>query len=147
MNKTDLKDGRRYRLTRDVANPRLDKRARLDVNHVPWSAGDVFRARVWDPDWDDSEKKGKTLGMQLEAVFIQGSPRKVYHSIGQYREGFEELCAALEEIPETAYDICVRVMVQERDVLNKLVSLGKLSLADVEAACKAVGDDYIAEET
>lgn len=136
MKLDDLKDGRRYRLTKDVTNPKLDRRERYDVDKLPWTKGDVFRARVWPARSPD-----EPAGVCLDAVLIQGTPRKATRHVNRYHEGMTELLAALELVEEKPADVCARTYVDPKEALRKLFELGKITIADVEEACAAVSEE------
>lgn len=136
MKLDDLLDGRRYRLTKDVTNPKLDRRERYRVDVLPWTAGDVFRARVF-PARDQYEP----AGVALDAVNIQGTPRNATGHVQRYHEGMMELLAALELIEEKPSDVCARLYVEPRDALRKLFEQGAITIAQVEAACGAVNEE------
>ncbi|MFZ2152086.1 MAG: hypothetical protein WAV09_03200 [Minisyncoccia bacterium] len=128
MKASELQNSRRYRLTRDVTNPSLDRRERYDVARLPWTAGDVFRASVRG----DSRR-------ELKALFIGGTPRQAHHQVNEHHDGFEALVSALELLPESPSDVCARYFMEDMQhaVLRRLFEIGKITLDDIDAACVA----------
>lgn len=130
--------GRRYKLTRDVDNPEIDRRQRYDVNYTPWTKGMVFTVEnVRDYALD----KHIGIDKQLDPIIVLSHGGR---SIGRTHGGIANLCAALELIPLSVRDYIDGNHVAAGfviDVLQKLVDQGKVTLADVQAAIDAVHED------
>jgi hypothetical protein len=102
MKSTDLKNARRYELSRDVANPSLDKRKSYEPSALAWTKGDRFRALIRSEKPFDDERE--YVRMELEAVYMSATDRNPVGRIGSHHDGFEALVAALVELPESVSD-------------------------------------------
>ena len=134
MKPEDLKNGRRYRLTKNVENPSLDKRERYDCAKLAWLEEAVFRCERWDQKPEPEE-----------ASLPEVAQMRPMRYVGKEHDGFAALVEALEELPERSHDVIERVCAgwahAADEVLEKLVTTGRISLADVEAAAECVREE------
>lgn len=113
---------RRYVLTRNVANPRLDRREKYDVSRVEWTAGMTFFV----------SKHGRAL-------------EKGPSHIPPVHPGYEALVAALELLPENALDVVSEVVGDDarrgseaKHILNRLFAAGTITREQLIAITQAV---------
>lgn len=113
---------RRYVLTCNVANPRLDRREKYDVSRLPWTAGMTFFV----------SKHGRAL-------------EKGPSHVPPAHPGYEALAAALELLPENALDVMSEVEGDDarrgseaKHVLNRLYAQGIITREQLVATTQAV---------
>lgn len=118
--------GRRYRLTKDVKNPLLDRRRKSGADRLPWRTGDVFFCtyrRGCAETFNDSR------GFRPDPIDSR-------------HPAYAEFVAALELLPESTDDALSSLPAWGPEdaaaVIDELVSSGKISLDDVRAAVAAV---------
>lgn len=130
MRTDELKQNRRYRLTRDVANPVLDRRAVDDVRRLNWSAGDVFRASRVDEDMPHC---------LLDPLKVKESRYRPCRSLYRGHPGWEALVEALEELPLDVSDILSEwhLLDAELSLLRFMVESGRMSLGELALHCSA----------
>lgn len=114
----NFKHGRRYKLSQDVKNPRLDRRHKSGAALTPWKEGEVFYCCHRSSRVTLGDKRG-----------FCADP------IDSSHPGYESLARALVELPESTDDAlsCVPSWGPEdaSAVLDGLVQQGKVSLEDV----------------
>lgn len=162
MKQEDLKDGGVYRLTRDVTNPRVDKRGANLRRGNPsiynwhekfpvWKKGMRFR-------YIATQFKGDDVGFQ-EPARIENFDGDLHGGIRPdcYIDGESQpnpkwvlLVDALEPAPEdfdTAYSrACPHMDTCHADILAALFDLGKVNEADLAAAYAEVNRKWDEEE-
>lgn len=131
----DLRDGVSYRLTQDVKNPELNRAYKRDVQRVPWSKGDLFRASV--------RKEGTHRYVALEPVSVKELKGSYSSPIPQTHDGFNELCQWLEELPKSLADVLANTWCDARadEVIQRLIDDKLVTLEQVEAACVKLNKD------
>lgn len=134
----ELKDSRRYELTRDVENPNLDKRQTYEPGKLAWKKGDRFRAVVTsDRPFDDEREITR---IDLRAIFMQATNRNAIGRIGQHHDGFEALVDALDLLPESVSDKIAQAGYDPSclhstvfcSMFQTLIDEGKITLDDVQ---------------
>jgi hypothetical protein len=117
--------GRRYRLTKDVKNPLLDRRRKSGADRLPWRAGDVFFCTYRSNTTTFNDSRG-----------FRPDPIDFRHP------AYAEFVAALEMLPESTDDALSSLPAWGPEdaaaIINELVLNGKISLDDVRAAVAAV---------
>ncbi len=109
-----------YVLTRDVKNPKPDRRSK-DWNKLEmWPKGTQIYVRQTNVD------------TQIE--FIE-SRWPTLHSVDSYSETYDGIAAALEPAKETYKRLLHRIHVRNTWwLLKRLVAMGKITFADIEQA-------------
>ena len=116
-----FKQGRRYRLAKDVKNPLHDRRRKSGADRLAWRVGDVFFCthRAGTVTFNDSR------GSRLDPIDLR-------------HPSYVEFTAALEELPESTEDAlsCVPAWGPEdaAAIVDRLVHSGKITLDDVRVA-------------
>lgn len=141
----DLIHNRRYRLTRDVPNPELDRRQRYDIGHIPWTKGMTFRVTV--------TKETVSIKPYVKTEFVTLQLASGSSHIWPSHAGYADLVAALEPVPENALDVLsevngsnVRNTTIPTEVLVHLYESGVVTREQLAAATQAVLDKYLTDD-
>jgi hypothetical protein len=118
-----------YILTRNVENPKPDRRQRHDWRaKVTWEAGVKFAVAEYQPP------VGKTSALLMRPA--RGGGSAVY----AHENSFKVLAEALSPVEETVVDWLRRESVnpplEALSILGKLAERGKISLVDVQEISK-----------
>ena len=124
MDKSQLLDGRSYIITRDVTNPKPDRRMTRQLD----------AAKTW--------VRGTRLLCRARVGYVRLECEDLYGSVGEHDPGFDLLVAALEPAPRSFATVLYEAKhgpwaVSSREILSTLMDQGKISLQDVEQAIAA----------
>ena len=124
----ELESGKTYVITRDVINPKADKRHKYDPTKWPvWKKG--YRINVQERTY------GERMGVLIKTMEISFVEARHYsNSIDNSDERYNLLAAAAEPAEETLATLKKRLRFNYSDILEQLLIDGDISVLDIEAA-------------